>query len=106
MLSAEIGEQSQQTGTLRALLKAYECVGGKFAEEKDLAGSAEIKSDGISDFAIGAVIKSPIEQLKVDKIILEMNNRRHIQELTFLNALNIQMTPKDQFELIGTFGKK
>ncbi|KAI3412040.1 hypothetical protein GPALN_002092 [Globodera pallida] len=46
MLSAEIGEQSQQNGTLRALLKAYECVGGKFAEEKDLAGSSKIKSDG------------------------------------------------------------
>ncbi|KAI3412048.1 hypothetical protein GPALN_002097 [Globodera pallida] len=35
MLSAEIGEQSQQNGTLRALLKAYECVGGKFAKEND-----------------------------------------------------------------------
>uniref|UniRef100_A0A183CHK6 Secreted protein n=1 Tax=Globodera pallida TaxID=36090 RepID=A0A183CHK6_GLOPA len=90
MLSAEIGEQSQQNGTLRALLKAYECVGGKFAKE----------NDGISDFVIGAVIKSPIEQLNVDKIILEMNNRCHIQELTFLNALNIQMTPKDENERI------
>uniref|UniRef100_A0A183BZQ3 VWFA domain-containing protein n=1 Tax=Globodera pallida TaxID=36090 RepID=A0A183BZQ3_GLOPA len=114
MLSAEIGEQSQQTGTLRALLKAYECVGGQFSEE----------NDGISDFVIGAAIKSSIEQLKPDKIILEKkpitnSNRRHIHELTLLNALNIEMTPKDelkiqkfthsstkQFELIGTFGRK
>uniref|UniRef100_A0A914IE21 Uncharacterized protein n=1 Tax=Globodera rostochiensis TaxID=31243 RepID=A0A914IE21_GLORO len=35
MLSAEIGEQSQQNGTLRALLKAYECVVEQFPEEKD-----------------------------------------------------------------------
>uniref|UniRef100_A0A914IDZ2 Uncharacterized protein n=1 Tax=Globodera rostochiensis TaxID=31243 RepID=A0A914IDZ2_GLORO len=44
MLSAEIGEQSQQNGTIRALLKAYECVVEQFAEEKD----------GIADFVIGA----------------------------------------------------
>uniref|UniRef100_A0A914ICS8 VWFA domain-containing protein n=1 Tax=Globodera rostochiensis TaxID=31243 RepID=A0A914ICS8_GLORO len=85
MLSVEIGDQPQQNGTLRALLKAYECVGGKFAEEKD----------GIADFVIGAVIKSPIVQLKVDKLILERNNRRRIHELSLLNALNVEMTPKD-----------
>uniref|UniRef100_A0A914ICV6 Uncharacterized protein n=1 Tax=Globodera rostochiensis TaxID=31243 RepID=A0A914ICV6_GLORO len=87
MLSAEIGEQSQQYGTLRALLKAYECVGGQFKD--------------ISNFAIAAVIKSPIEKLKVDKIILEslqINNVNHrlIQEFDLLNALKIsEMTPKD-----------
>ncbi|KAI3412047.1 hypothetical protein GPALN_002096 [Globodera pallida] len=90
MLSAEIGEQSQQNGTLRAFLKAYECVGGKFAEEYD----------GISDFVIGAVMKSPIVQLNVDKIILEMPpinslNLPYIDDFSLLNALNIEMTPKD-----------
>ncbi|KAI3412038.1 hypothetical protein GPALN_002090 [Globodera pallida] len=90
MLSAEIGEQSQQNGTLRALLKAYECVGGKFAEE----------NDGFSDFVIGAVIKRPDEELKVDKIILEKKlinnlNPSYIHELSLLNTLNIEMTPKD-----------
>uniref|UniRef100_A0A914IAK6 Uncharacterized protein n=1 Tax=Globodera rostochiensis TaxID=31243 RepID=A0A914IAK6_GLORO len=85
MLSAEIGEQSQQNGTIRALLKAYECVVEQFPEEKN----------GISDFVIGAVIKRPIEQLKVDKIILKKNNRRHIQEFALLNASKIEMTPTD-----------
>uniref|UniRef100_A0A914IDY7 Secreted protein n=1 Tax=Globodera rostochiensis TaxID=31243 RepID=A0A914IDY7_GLORO len=90
MLSAEIGEQSQQNGTLRAILKAYECVGEQF--------------NGISDFVIAAVIKNSYEGLKVDKIILEsqpidnlnhLNHRLIQEEFTFLNALNIQMTPKD-----------
>ncbi|KAI3412036.1 hypothetical protein GPALN_002088 [Globodera pallida] len=90
MLSAEIGEQSQQNGTLRALLKAYECVGGKFAKEYD----------GFSDFVIGAVIKRPNGELKVDKIILEKKlinnlNPSYIHEFDLLNGLNIQMTPKD-----------
>uniref|UniRef100_A0A914IBE6 Uncharacterized protein n=1 Tax=Globodera rostochiensis TaxID=31243 RepID=A0A914IBE6_GLORO len=49
----------------------------------------------ISDFVIGAVIKSPIEQLKVDKIILKKNNRRHIQELALLNSSKTEMTPTD-----------
>uniref|UniRef100_A0A914IBA5 Uncharacterized protein n=1 Tax=Globodera rostochiensis TaxID=31243 RepID=A0A914IBA5_GLORO len=86
MLSAEIGEQSQQNGTLRALLKAYECVGKQF--------------NGISNFVIQAVIKRSYDELKVDKIILESQsidklNHRLIQEFGLLNALNIQMTPKD-----------
>ncbi|KAI3412061.1 hypothetical protein GPALN_002106 [Globodera pallida] len=86
MLSAEIGEQSQQNGTLRALLKAYECVGGKFK--------------GIPDFVIGAVMKSPIEQLEVNKIILEKKpinnlNPSYIQEFKLLNDLNIDMSPKE-----------
>ncbi|KAL3082592.1 hypothetical protein niasHT_030606 [Heterodera trifolii] len=102
LLSAEIGQQSfKESSFTRIFLKAYECVANKkFTEnEKDFL-----------PFSIISKIKGPIDELNVEKILLEMQSEKetksgladgHLQirkDFALLSALNIEMTAGDVLE--------
>ncbi|KAL3071985.1 hypothetical protein niasHS_016068 [Heterodera schachtii] len=102
LLSAEIGQQSfKESSFTRIFLKAYQCV----ADEKFIGNEKDFLP-----FSIVSKIKGPIDELNIEKILLEMQSEKetksgladgHLQirkDFALLSALNIEMTAGDVLE--------
>ncbi|KAL3096739.1 hypothetical protein niasHT_027097 [Heterodera trifolii] len=102
LLSAEIGQQSfRESSFTRIFLKAYKCVADKklIGNEKDFL-----------PFSIVSKIKGPIDELNIEKILLEMQSEKETKsgladgrvqihkDFALLSALNIEMTAGDVLE--------